>query len=101
MFQKRTPNYLFIRSDFIYLWIQFAQSLTPDVLHADGDGFGNLDYVEESYETLEWFVPNGSDCDDTNNEIYPAADEVCDGVDNSHEAFVLSIIQAQKTAHKV
>ena len=24
----------------------------------------------------------GSDCDDVNPEVYPAADEVCDGVDN-------------------
>ena len=50
------------------------------------------DYLEESCEPSEGFVPNGSDCDDTNNEIYPAADEVCDRVDNCHEAFVLSII---------
>ena len=68
---------------------------------ADGDGFGNPEYVEEACEASEGFVPNGSDCDDTNHEIYPAADDVCDGIDNCYEAFVPSIIQAQKTAHEV
>ena len=49
---------------------------------ADGDGFGNAELMEEACEASEGFVPNGSDCDDTNDQIYPAADEICDGVDN-------------------
>ncbi|MCB9762474.1 MAG: hypothetical protein H6739_21935 [Alphaproteobacteria bacterium] len=33
-------------------------------------------------------VPADQDCDDTNPAIYPAADEVCDGLDNNCDGFV-------------
>ena len=49
---------------------------------ADGDGFGNAEYIEEACEPSEGFVPNGSDCDDANDQVYPSADEICDGIDN-------------------
>ena len=48
----------------------------------DGDGFGNSENTQEGCEAPEGFVTIGSDCDDINPEVYPAADEVCDGVDN-------------------
>ena len=31
----------------------------------------------------EKFVPISNDCDDNNPQIYPAADEFCDGIDNN------------------
>ncbi len=58
---------------------------------ADGDGFGE----SNNYSILSCSQPNGalvcpscvyvldaSDCNDTNNSIYPGATESCDGIDN-------------------
>lgn len=39
---------------------------TPDFIDQDGDGFSET-----------------QDCDDSNPNVYPGADEVCDGLDNS------------------
>ncbi|MDG1481038.1 MAG: putative metal-binding motif-containing protein, partial [Myxococcota bacterium] len=48
----------------------------------DDDGFGNAEQTAEACEKPDGFVPIGSDCDDTNGEVYPSAPEQCDGVDN-------------------
>ena len=56
--------------------------LTPFYADADGDGFGNAQYIEEACDSPEGYVPNGNDCDDTRADIYPSADEICDGIDN-------------------
>lgn len=42
-------------------------SSTPSGMDADGDGFGISD----------------GDCDDGNSDIYPTAEEFCDGIDNN------------------
>ncbi|MEL6341840.1 MAG: MopE-related protein [Myxococcota bacterium] len=49
---------------------------------ADGDGFGDADVTIEAVEAPEGYVADSADCDDTNDTVYPAADEVCDGLDN-------------------
>jgi hypothetical protein len=48
----------------------------------DGDGFGDMSSTSDLCEALEGWVPNSEDCDDTNPDIYPDADELCDGEDN-------------------
>ena len=50
---------------------------------SDGDAYGdaNTGVMRCSPEPDE--VPDGSDCDDTNSAIHPAAEEVCDGIDNN------------------
>jgi len=57
---------------------------------ADGDGYGDPFTLEQSCEmTLGGFVVNADDCDDTNPDINPAAEEIanngidedCDGMD--------------------
>jgi len=50
---------------------------------ADGDGYGNEEGVVQSCDAPSGYVPNGSDCDDSNAGIYPGADESCDGLDNN------------------
>ena len=53
-------------------------------LDADGDGFG-LDDETQKLDTCnppEGYVANTEDCDDSNPEISPLANEVCDGEDN-------------------
>ena len=48
---------------------------------ADGDGFGDTESAFPSCGSPTGVVSLPGDCDDTNPLINPAADEVCDGVD--------------------
>ena len=56
---------------------QSSAQLSVRVVALDGDGDGS--------STSEL---GGEDCDDTNPEIVPGADEVCDGVDNDCDGLV-------------
>ena len=53
-------------------------------LDSDADGYGDPD--EEILESCdgppEGYVADADDCDDTNAEVHPGADELCDGLDN-------------------
>ena len=57
--------------------------LVPYYLDSDDDGFGTVDTVVESCSAPDGYSINGLDCDDTRADIYPAANEVCDGLDNN------------------
>ncbi len=49
----------------------------------DGDGFGDVAVEFQACEPPEeGMVDNASDCDDGDDQIFPGAEEVCDGVDN-------------------
>ena len=52
---------------------------------ADGDGYG--DPIEEMLESCDGppdgYVANNEDCNDGDPEIHPAAEELCDGLDNN------------------
>ena len=50
---------------------------------ADQDGFGNADIVIQSCTVPEGFSANDTDCDDTDDAIFPEAEELCDGLDNN------------------
>ena len=56
--------------------------LTTYYVDADEDGFGNPDITTDSCEPPTGFVENGSDCNDTENTVYPSAEEICDELDN-------------------
>ena len=50
----------------------------------DGDGWGNSSDAQATCGVApsgDW-VEQGGDCDDTDDEIHPGADEACDGLDN-------------------
>ena len=49
---------------------------------ADGDGFGIDDGGMISCLVQPGFADNTSDCDDTNADSFPGADEYCNGIDN-------------------
>ncbi|MFT4979518.1 MAG: hypothetical protein ACI8S6_005429 [Myxococcota bacterium] len=49
-------------------------------LDSAGDGFGDSDAAGDCL--LSGYVSDGGDCDDTDADVSPAADEVCDGIDN-------------------
>ena len=42
-------------------------SIRVVISHTDGDGFGNENGLLESCETPTGYVPNGADCDDTDD----------------------------------
>jgi hypothetical protein len=48
----------------------------------DGDGYGDPVVMVTACSQPADFVADNTDCDDTDASINPAADEVCDGVDN-------------------
>jgi large repetitive protein len=49
---------------------------------ADGDGFGNPEQELESCDPGAGWVADASDCDDTNSSVNPAAEEVCNEIDD-------------------
>jgi len=49
---------------------------------ADGDDFGNINVDSLSCSIPDGFVEDDADCDDTNPNIYPGADEILNGLDD-------------------
>ena len=60
-----------------------AIGAVPFSADTDGDGYGDAAVSVMACEVPEGYVTNGDDCDDFNAAINPAADELCDGVDNN------------------
>lgn len=48
---------------------------------SDGDGYGDASTVGDCLTS--GFVENAGDCDDTDVNVNPAAEEICDGIDNN------------------
>jgi hypothetical protein len=57
---------------------------------ADADGFGDPSITLLACEAPEGFIPPGADadCDDGQAAVHPAAQELCDGVDNDCDGVV-------------
>jgi len=49
---------------------------------ADGDSFGDVAVTLYACVEPDGYVADSTDCDDVAWEVYPGADEVCDGIDN-------------------
>jgi hypothetical protein len=49
---------------------------------ADGDGYGDLDALLEDCDPPSGYVADATDCNDSLDNVYPGADEWCDGLDN-------------------
>ena len=48
----------------------------------DGDGYGDPESTVEACSSMDGYVVNSDDCDDTNAEAFPGNPEVCDEADN-------------------
>jgi hypothetical protein len=48
----------------------------------DEDGFGDPLLTRSACKAPPFYVDNADDCDDAAGEVYPEADELCDGLDN-------------------
>ncbi|MDP6935791.1 MAG: MopE-related protein, partial [Myxococcota bacterium] len=51
-------------------------------LYDDGDGYGDEDISTDSCEQPSGYVDDQTDCDDSEETVYPGADEICDELDN-------------------
>ena len=52
-------------------------------LDEDGDGFGDPEFYAEGCLADEGFAANSDDCDDSDAEVNPDIEEICDEVDNN------------------
>ena len=50
---------------------------------ADGDGFGDPGVSEQACDAPQGYVADNTDCDDSNAEINPSAEEVCNQIDDN------------------
>ncbi len=48
----------------------------------DVDGYGDAEVTADTCDQPTGYVPTGTDCDDTRDDVYPNAPELCDGLDN-------------------
>ncbi len=48
----------------------------------DSDGFGDIRVKDKACAQPPGYVADSTDCDDTRDDVYPGAPEVCDGLDN-------------------
>jgi hypothetical protein len=55
---------------------------------SDEDGFGDADVSIEACEAPEGYVDNMDDCNDEEMSSNPAADEMCDGMDNNCDGVI-------------
>jgi len=54
----------------------------------DNDGFGNPNNTILSCVPMSNFVLDNSDCDDSNADVNPEAEEICDGLDNNCDGII-------------
>ncbi len=61
-----------------------GQAVDGDTFYedADGDGYGNAGSTTIACEQPSGYTTDDTDCLDTNALVYPAADELCDALDN-------------------
>ena len=69
------------------------REIDEDLLQAfyadgDGDGFGDSSAEMWACEAPPGHVPGGTDCDDARADVYPGAEELCDGADNDCNGLV-------------
>ncbi len=59
-----------------------AEDATTWYADSDGDGYGDASSSAQTCTQPSGYTEDDTDCDDTDMAINPAADELCDGIDN-------------------
>ena len=54
----------------------------------DNDNFGSATNTTQSCTIPDGYIANSEDCDDADNDIYPTADELCNGFDDNCDGLV-------------
>jgi len=54
----------------------------------DGDGYGNATVTHAACQSQQGYIADATDCDDTDADNHPGADETCDGQDNDCDGVV-------------
>ncbi len=57
-------------------------------LDQDSDGFGNSTDSMQAFTEPAGYVANAADCNDTDRIVNPAADDLCNGIDDNCDGFV-------------
>ena len=58
-----------------------AADATTYFLDSDGDSYGDADQSIDECQQTPGYVLDSTDCDDNDGDIFPGAQEFCDGVD--------------------
>jgi len=66
----------------------FGCDLQPWYPDADEDGYGDLNFPVDACLQPPAHIPQGGDCDDSNPDVHPGVEEVCDMADNDCNGLV-------------
>jgi len=55
---------------------------------SDGDGFGDPDSTTATCSQPTGYIADATDCDDTDVDVFPGADEYCNGVDDNCDGVI-------------
>ena len=66
-----------------YWFVKLGLCNTPYYADTDGDGYGDLSNDSLACNLPLGYVTDSTDCDDTNNLIYPTAEDICNTVDDN------------------
>ena len=55
---------------------------------SDGDGYGAAELSIESCDVPSGFVPDDTDCDDTDATVHPGSMEICNGIDDNCDTVI-------------
>jgi hypothetical protein len=71
--------------------IEIDEGLTINTFYMDGDGdtFGDpIIFINSCLDLITGYVFDSTDCDDSNNLIYPGATEICNYLDDDCDGFI-------------